>query len=267
MVKNSGGNYDQAFVAEHYDNVYDRLHRLDVQFYVDYAKKTPGSILELGCGTGRVLIPIAAAGKKITGLDYSPLMLQRCREKLALQPTAAGEMATLIQGDMTKFNLEEKFSLITMPFRPFQHLITVREQKACLQCVRRHLDKEGLLVFDVFQPFLPRLTDTRYLMEIDVEPEMALPDGRKVRRTNRTAAFHPAEQYNDIELIYYIKYPDGRRERQVHAFPMRYFFRTKMEHLLELSGFEIIDFFGNFDRTPFTENSPEMIFTAKKAGN
>lgn len=264
MTGSASGYEDQPFVAEFYDPVYDRFTRHDVEFFVDYSKKAGGRTLELGCGTGRVLIPTAQAGCDITGLDLSSYMLNRCREKLAKQPVEAQSRVRLVQGNMTDFNLNENFRLITIPFRPFQHLISVAEQKACLRCVRRHLSDGGLLVLDVFQPSLPRLVDPEFSMEIQVEPEIKLPDGRILRRTNRISALHPVEQYNDIELIYYVKYPDGRQGRFVHSFPMRYFFRYEMEHLLSLAGFRVVELFGNFDRSPLAAKSPEMIFVTEK---
>jgi hypothetical protein len=103
-------------------------------------------------------------------------------------------------------------------------------------------------------------------MEMEVDPPLKLPDGRVIKRTNRTAAFHRAEQYNDIEFIFYVKYPDGREERLVQSFPMRYFYRYEMEHLLSLCGFKILEFYGNFDKSQFSDESPEMIFVAEKIG-
>lgn len=261
----SGSGYeDNEFVAEYYDPVYDRLTRRDIEFYVDCAKTAGGRTLELGCGTGRVLIPTAQAGCEITGLDASPIMLGKCREKLSVQSAEAQAHVKLYQGDMTAFDTGEQYALITIPFRPFQHLITVAEQKACLACVRKRLKPGGRFIFDVFNPFIPRLIDPKYLMEIETDPGIELPDGRVLRRAQRIANFHRAEQYNDIELIHYIKYPDGREERLVHSFPMRYFHRYEMEHLLGLCGFRVVELYGNFDRTPFTAESPEMIFVAEK---
>ncbi len=75
------GYEDLEFVSDFYDSMYDHLPRRDIEFFVDYAKKAGGKTLELGCGTGRVLIPTAAAGCEITGLDFSPYMLQKCRKK------------------------------------------------------------------------------------------------------------------------------------------------------------------------------------------
>jgi hypothetical protein len=165
---------------------------------------------------------------------------------------------------MTNFSTGEQYALITKPFRPFQHLITVAEQKACLTCANRHLKRQGLFILDVFHPYIPRLTDPKYFMEIEVDPSIELPDGRILRRTSRTAAFHREEQYNDIELIHYVRYPDGREERLVHAFPFRYFYRYEVENLLSLCGFRVVEFFCNFDKSQFTADSPEMIFVAEK---
>ena len=261
-----GGYEDREFVADFYDAMYANLARRDIEFFVDYSRKANGKTFELGCGTGRVLVPTALAGCEITGLDLSPYMLKKCREKLAKLPREVRRNTYLIQGDMTNFATGEEYSLVTIPFRPFQHLMTVYEQQACLECVHRHLIKQGKLVFDVYHPFLPRLIDPKYLMEMEVEPPFKLADGRVVRRTTRTVAFHRAEQYNDIELIFYVNYPDGKEERLVQAFPMRYFYRHEIEHLLSLTGFKVVEFFGNFDKSPFSDDSPEMIFVAQKTG-
>ena len=265
-MSHTSGYEDLEFVSDFYDTMYNNLPRRDIEFFVEYSKNAGGKTLELGCGTGRVLIPTAVAGCEITGLDFSPYMLKKCREKLTDRSKKVQSRVKLIQGDMTKFNTGEKYALATIPFRPFQHLITVTEQKACLECIYRHLVAKGKLVFDVFHTYLPRLVDTRYFMEMEVGPTMELPDGRIVKRTNRTAAFHHAEQYNDIELIFYVDYPDGRKERLVHAFPMRYFYRYEIEHLLSLCGFKILEFYGDFDRSDFSDESPEMIFVAEKTG-
>jgi hypothetical protein len=65
-------------------------------------------------------------------------------------------------------------------------------------------------------------------------------------------------------LIYYVSHPDGRIERLVQAFPFRYVFRYEMEHLLDLCGFKVVDLFGNFDKSAYSNDSPEMIFVAAK---
>jgi SAM-dependent methyltransferase len=267
------GGYDEhEFISEFYDLEYSEAGVFasrpggmkDVDLFVEYSKLANGETLELGCGTGRVLVPTASAGCEITGLDLSAFMLKKCAENLASQTQATRSRARLTQGDMTNFELGRSFALVTIPFRAFQHLVTVAEQRACLNCIARHLQPKGRLVFDLFNPRLQRLYDPKYQEESEDMAEMALPDGRRLRRTNRVSAFHRDLQYNDIEIIYYVGYPGGQSERLVQAFPMRYFFRYEVEHLLELCGFRLTELWGDFDKSGYSSDSPEMIFVAEK---
>jgi SAM-dependent methyltransferase len=265
MTSNSGGYELHDFIAEYYDASYNRRISKDVAFFIDYSQKADGRTLELAYGTGRVLIPTAAAGCEITGLDLSPFMLVKCREKLARQSSSIQKRVKLIQGNMTGFKTGEKYALVTLPFRPFQHLVTVAEQKACLACIHQHLKPQGRLIIDVFNPNPARLIPGSDLgEEIEDLPETQLPDGRTVRRAGRIAGLHRDKQYNNVELIYYVTHPDGKKERLVQSFPMRYYYRYEMEHLLELSRFRVVDLFGDFDKSVFTSDSPEMIFIAEK---
>ena len=261
----SYGLYDRnPLVAELYDYTPPYLVRADVEFYVDCARKANGTTLELACGTGRILIPTAAAGCEIVGLDASANMLARCREKLQRQPTEVQQRARLVQGDMTDFTLGESFALITIPFRGFQHLLRTEEHLKCLDCVRRHLAPAGRLVFDAFQPNPRYLHDPEYLEERDDFGETPLPDGRSFRRAWRIAAYHRAEQINEIEFIYYLTHADGAKERIVERFPLRYFYRYELEHLLARASLTLAHLHGDFDRTPLRDDSAEMIFVAEK---
>ena len=118
-------------------------------------------------------------------------------------------------------------------------------------------------MFDVFQ-VIPTLVTKPRPEEVEDTPEFALSDGRKLRRTNRIVATHRAEQYNDVELIFYLTDRDGTTQRLVQGFPFRYFFRYEVEHLLARCGFRIADLYGDFDRSPLGDTSPEMIFVAEK---
>lgn len=268
MTSQYGGYEDHEFVAEFYDAVYNTARPQDIAFFVDCARESGGQTLEVGCGTGRVLIPTATVGCDITGLDLSPYMLRICREKLAKEPREVQQRVKLVEGNMTDFSTGEKYNLATIPFRPFQHLVSVAEQKACLTCIRHHLAPGGTLVFDVFNPNFERLiANPRYTRETEDLPLIQLPDGRKVRRASRLTGFHRDWQYNDVELIYYVTYPDGKTDRFVQSFPMRYFFRYEIEHLLELCGYKIIDLFGDFDRSAYSAESREMIFIAENPGD
>lgn len=259
-----GGYEDQPFLAEYYDYIPGYAGRPDLDFYLEYCRAAEGKILELGCGTGRVLIPAAAAGCRIVGLDLSEHMLAKCREKVAAQPEEVQRRIRLVQGNMARFALVEKFTLVTTPFRPFQHLLSVVDQMSCLRCVNAHLEIGGKLILDLFQ-VNPRMTyDPACLGEQEDFSGVRLPDGRVLSRTHRIAGFHRSEQYNDCELIFHVTHPDGGTERLVQAFPFRYFFRFEVEHLLARCGFRVVELFGNYDRSPFTDESPEMLFIAEK---
>lgn len=255
---------EYATIADYYDATPLYANRADIGFYLACAAEAKGKILELGCGTGRVLIPIAAAGHAIVGLDLSPDMLARCRKKLRAQPPDVQARVRVVEGTMTAFALGEIFSLVTVPFRGFQHLLTVGDQLACLECVRRHLAPGGRLIFDVFHPNPAMLHDPAFTEEREESPEIELPDGRRFRRASRIAAFRRAEQINEVEIITYVRHPDGRQERLVGAFPIRYFFRYELEHLLARGGFRLRALYGNFTRSPLSDDSPEMIVLAEK---
>ena len=104
-MNNSDGYQDYAFIADLYDYVVPYAERSDVDFFVEAARAAGGAVLEVGCGTGRVLIPTARAGVSITGLDASAHMLAVCRERLAAEPREVQERVTLVQGDMRDFAL------------------------------------------------------------------------------------------------------------------------------------------------------------------
>lgn len=261
----AGGYNEYAFIAGLYDYVVPYRNRPDVAFFVEAAKEAGGPVLEIGCGTGRVLIPTAQAGIDIVGLDLSPHMLQVCRERLSTEPAAVQARVQLIQADMRIFELPQRFRLATVPFRPFQHLTAVVDQLACLRSIHRHLIEEGRLILDLFNPWLEALVQDDIGQELGEEPEFTMPDGRRVIRRHKFITKDRFNQTNHVELIYYVTHPDGRQERLVHAFAMRYLFKFEAEHLLARCGFEVEQVYADFDKNPYGSIYPgELIFVAKK---
>lgn len=261
----SGGYDDLPFVAEFYDFVVPYRERGDVNFFVEAARESGGPVLEIGCGTGRVLIPTAKAGIAIHGLDASAAMLAVCREKLGREGPETKSRASLSQGDMRKFDLGREFRLVTIPFRPFQHLMTVEDQLACLASVHHHLAPGGKLILDLFNPAFPHLADEKFFEELNREPPFTMPDGRKVLRRHHILARDFFHQTQEVELIYRVTFPDGREERLVQRFKMRYLFRFEADHLLARSGFVVENVFADFDRSAYGSKYPgDLIFVAVK---
>jgi ubiquinone/menaquinone biosynthesis C-methylase UbiE len=257
--------YD-SFIADYYDTSPMLVSRTqDMSFYVSAARKYGDPVLELGCGTGRITTAIADAGHRIVGLDISAKMLERAIEKRDALRRDARDRVHLVRGDMTEFELSEKFRTVIIPFRPFQHLLEIEDQMNCLHCVRRHLAPGGHLLVDFFQTDPERMHDPIFQRE-SLLTEYALPDGRHIALSERVAAFHRGLQRNEVEMIFNVTHPNGKHERLVMAWTLRYFFRYEVEHLLALCGFHIESEYGNFDESPLGNESPEMIFLAKVGG-
>ncbi len=233
--------YDQL-IAQHYDGTYEQLRDPsgDAGFYARLAGQTGGPVLELGCGTGRVLLPIARTGVRCVGLDASPAMLDVLRAK------ELPANLELVEGTLETFEVPGRFALIFSAFRVFQHLATVEQQLACLERVKRHLSPGGCFAFDVFDPDLAR-------MAVVSEPERhdaTFSDaGDEVRRYASVERDRPS-QVMAVTFRY-----ERRRGGQVvdeasTTVSMRWFHRYELEHLLARAGFAVETMHGDFAGAP-----------------
>jgi ubiquinone/menaquinone biosynthesis C-methylase UbiE len=258
-------------VAADFGLLYDAMPvyagRADVGFYVDEASRAgPGStVLELGCGTGRITIPLARAGHTVLGVDASPAMLARARAKLAAEPEDVRRRVTLREADARALAIPNaSCDCVFATFRMLQHLTTVEDQLRCLAASRRCLAPGGKLAFDVFNPSYAVMLRDRS-GETEDTPEQALPDGRFVRRTVRVVGVHWHAQLSEIELIYHVRHAT-ETQRVVHAFDMRWYTALELQHLLARSGFRVESLFGTFDRQPLRDDSSEIVVVAAAIG-
>jgi SAM-dependent methyltransferase len=260
----------ETVMAELYDKLSSEFYdyhakRGDIEFFKNYALESGGPVLELGCGTGRVLIPTARAGVEITGLDLSAEMLKLCKVKLETEPGDVMARTELVQADMRKFDLKRRFSLVTITFGPFNNLITVQDQLDCLSCIQRHLNHGGRLVFDVFFANPAVLAIQKETPIVANRAPFLMPDGRSV---TWGLNFHDLDYQNQIiheELLYDIRYPDGHEEHLVYPEELRFFFRFEVEHLLVRAGFTIEALYSDFNKAPFGAKLPEeLIIVARK---
>jgi ubiquinone/menaquinone biosynthesis C-methylase UbiE len=247
-------------------NLYDLIHSnhtADVPFYVQLAKERGGSILEAACGTGRVTIPIGEAGIDILGFDNSVQMLQSARRNLSRAGIATGRVS-FEEADMRDFQLGKTFNLALVPFNSFLVLLSIAEQRQALECIRRHLSPGGTLALDIFVPDVHRLAqEDAYLRhkEYVTDPE----SGRRFAIWEQSTY----DNHNQIiqgHLILEEISPDGKvTEKFYRDMEIRYVYRYEMQHLLEASGFEVEDLFGNFEGDDYNEDSTTMVWLAKKA--
>jgi SAM-dependent methyltransferase len=248
-----------------YDAVPAYATRADVAFYVGEAGAGGAGVLELGCGTGRILLPLARAGHRVTGIDASPTMLARCRAKLDQEPEPVRADVTLVQADIRDLaaaNLPAGgYHLAIAPFRVLQHLTTPAEQIRSLAAVRRLLSPGGRLAFDVFNPHFRLMTQDRSV-EVEDTAERALSGGRSFSRTVRVPRVRWIDQVSEVELIYYLR-TGPEVERIVQAFEMRWYGPAELEHLLARAGYDVLGMYGDFDRSPLRDESAEIVVIAR----
>ena len=247
-----------------YDAIPAYASRSDVDFYLKEAERAGASsqVLELGCGTGRLTLPLAQAGHEVTGIDLSPAMLTRARAKLAAQPRSVQDRVTLHEADVRQIEpgATPSFDLVVAPFRILQHLTAIEDQLEVLSGARRRLRPGGRLVLDVFNPNYSSMTRDRSA-EVEDTPEQSLPGGRTLRRTVRVTAVHWTAQVSDVELIYHLRTGD-RTERVVQKFGMRWFTPAELTHLVARAGFRLDALYGDFDRRPMSDEASEIVVVA-----
>jgi SAM-dependent methyltransferase len=230
-----------------------------LDFYVALAREAKGPVLDIACGTGRILLPCLQSGVDIEGLDLFEPMMKTLRAKAK----ALGLAPTLHQADMSSFELTRKFALIMIPFNAFIHNMTQHAQIRCLQLCREHLVPGGSLVFDTFFPALEIIgspQNTRVL-----EGEMPHPVTGLTMRMYDTRTFDRVKQeqhsINEIEILA----ADGTVEKVYRSeVSSRYIYRHEMELLLRVAGFERWQICGDFERRPLTRENDAMIVAAWK---
>jgi SAM-dependent methyltransferase len=232
----------------------------DLALYGELARRARGPVLDAMCGTGRVIVPLAAAGAQCVGLDIAPEMVQiveRKRAELSLQ-----QRLRVVQGDVRSFDLGQRFGLILVPLNSFMHLETVDDQLAALQAIRRHLAPGGQLVIDLFNPD-PRdlMTDQGVLV---YERTFTSGTGRPVQKyvIRRTDA---AAQRQTVEFIYDELAEDGRVMRRSLPFVMRWLYRFEAQHLLARAELQLEALYGDYDLEPYSGESPQLILVARGA--
>lgn len=233
----------------------------DIPFYVDEAKRSMGSVLELGCGTGRITIPMAQAGIDVVGLDISGKMLQVARQKARAVRPIDGDI-TWVRGDMCKFSLNQKFDLVVIPYRGFLSILNMDQQRRCLENIRYHLLPAGRLIFDIFVPDLDTLSDhtTGLVHSWDVTDPAT---GSRLVVWDQSR-FDNHSQVIDVRMIMEELNSSGQvMDKLYRDFQIRYIHRYEAQYLLELSGFHVLDVFGDFQRQPLNDTSTEMIWIAE----
>jgi SAM-dependent methyltransferase len=238
----------------------------DAPFYVEEAQKTGSPVLELGCGTGRILIPVAEAGLAVTGLDRAPAMLAIARQKIAKLDVETQHRITLVEGDMRRFSLDQRFKLVMIPYRAFLHLLTPEDQRQALTCIREHLADDGWLVFNIFDPRLDLIVGQQGPLGTaqKKDGEFVHPDtGHRIVVWD-TRQYDVERQMIEQDWIFEELDEEGNViSRRYSPLTLRYIYRYEMQYLLELCGYQVEALYGDFERGPFQAGG-EQVWVARR---
>ncbi len=231
----------------------------DIPLYLNFARRTGGPVLELGCGTGRVLLPLAQAGYSVVGVDISGAMLARARTKA--RRAGVARRVALLQADVTHLALGRPFPLIIYAANSFMHHTTQGEQREVLLRIRDHLRPGGLVILDLFNP------DIHYLSEhtgrVELVRRWEEENGTTVLKFQAVRAF-PDRQLLDVTNIYERNLGGGCVERVVAPFQLRYLWPDEIPLLLEVVGLELEALYGSYDLEPVGEDTPRLIVVARR---
>jgi SAM-dependent methyltransferase len=246
--------------ARFYDEDY-RDYNDDVEAIVHLAQEMDGPVLELGCGTGRLLLPLSVTGLPVTGVDISPALLARARAKLATVPH--GDQVTLVEADFRHLALPQRdFAFAFCTSNTLMHLADPADQLTVLERVAAHLRPGGLLLIDLFHPDVARLLDVHGVMEL--ADQWTREDGTEVIKWSvRTVDL--AEQLQESLFIYEEIAPDGMVRRTRCPFTLRFLWRNEAELMLRLAGFTLETVWGDFEGTPYDSQSEHLILLATKS--
>jgi SAM-dependent methyltransferase len=262
-----GDSYDVS--AKHYDDAYrtmaEKQALVDAPFYVDLAKRSGGPVLEIGCGTGRVLLAIAREGIAIEGVDNSAAMLGVLNRHLAAEPANVRDRVKLHEGDMRDLDLGRNFPLVIIPFRPLQHMYTHEDQLAALRTAAAHLSDGGRLAFDVFYPKFEVIPGGIGEEILELEWHLDGDPSKTVRRYFRKESYDKIAQTFNATFLFRLYYGESLVSEETEPLKMSYYTYPQMLGLFAMAGLEIMEQHGSFKKTPLDNSATEMIFVLKKA--
>jgi len=227
--------------------------------------KSRGPILEIGCGTGRVLLPIARHGIEIHGVDTSSAMLRILKSHLAGEPLEVRKRVHLRKGDMRSCRLKKKFPLVMLSFRPLQHMFTLKDQLAALKTAAFHLDRHGTLAFDVFYPKFDAISASIGEEVKELEWSEGGEPERVVRRFFRKNSVDKIHQKFNFTFIFRTYEGDRLVREESEPFALSYYTYPHLQALFQLAGLEIVKEYGSFDKAPLDNSATEMIFLLRRA--
>jgi SAM-dependent methyltransferase len=254
--------YEQ--IARYYDLIHAQL-TADIPLLQRLAEAAGGPILELGCGTGRLLRPLAQAGHRVTGVDNSEEMLAYCRQKLAGETAETRTRITLVKADLLALDTalaasNERFALAVVSHNTLMHL-TLNQVSEMLRQLRPFLTENGRLFIDVANPFM--LAETADSPHLTLENQLTDPQtGAHVLQFATTRLDEEAQICHVTWLFDTSPLAGGSLQRHLSQMAYHYFYPHELELALQRAGYRLRHLWGNYDQTLFHEKSERLLLMA-----
>ncbi|MDR1903515.1 MAG: class I SAM-dependent methyltransferase [Treponema sp.] len=253
----SGNLYSNT--ADYYDYDNRDIIKDDLDFYVEYANKTKGPILELASGTGRVSLHVAEKTlRHLECIELSEQMVNRFKIKLETTHEHLQDKININIGDMADFSFERKFNFIMIPWRALQYLPEQELTIKCLKCVYEHLEDKGLFVFDIFKP---RKYDETWLGKEDISYDI-MKEGKRIIRS--TVNHYANTIKKTIQYKNKYKIIEGGKERVIEdMLTYKYYEYKDIVEILKSLKFKIQEEYGYYDKRSINDGD-EMIYVCSK---
>jgi len=234
--------------------------RANKAFYVDAYTAADGPVVELGVGDGRIAVDAAARGRPIIGVDLSPAMLRRCRERA--ERAGVLDRMTLLQADFRSFTLAEPAALIALPYHSLGHLPSLDDKRDALRHIHEQLRPGGCFLFDDFFMTPERLDRMR---QVQLRAEYPSADGHDVLLWVTSLVDEAAQSMRVVTWEDELDAEGTLARRRYRTLSLSWLEPAQARALLQDAGFAIDACFGDFDRTPFDVSSAqEQIWIARK---
>jgi len=234
----------------------------DVEFYVKAGLKSTSKVLELGCGTGRIALPLVEAGCRVVGVDVSlPMLKEMSQKAFARLPASQQTKLSSVCMDMKDLGISETFSLILCPYSAFTYLLEESDRSRFLSGVCELLSTEGRFILDVFVPHYEFLCQPDERVFFDYRRDVP---GALVLERRKTIQKDLTSQVNYITRYYRLLDAKGSMIEEFSTQEsIRYWFQPELRLLLEGHGFEILAAYGDFDNQPYHYAAQMMVFVCQ----
>lgn len=230
----------------------------DTAFYRE-ACRGARSVLELGSGSGRMLLALADARRRLTGLELDPELLALAKRNLRALAPAKKKALRLVAGDIRDFEFSEHFERVLLPYNALYCLLSRRAALACFRAARRALAPGGTFVLDVWNagPFQSR--SAKYYVD-ETEPVVTLDHAGRTWDVFERSSVRRARQRLNVTYTYLPR--EGGPTYQI-PIAQRYYSSAEVTELLDSAGFFVEARYGDFSRARFSSRSQQLIVSAR----